>query len=123
MDLHYTLEQTSVTNSIQACFNANGLSGNALVCGVGAKESAVQTFLTTVVANIQTVRETEAVDNQAITTLLANYQSEDFDWLNANTFAPTYTLNADQLAELSVGCALVEWLIPWATVGRSITAR
>jgi hypothetical protein len=102
MEQNYTNEESSVSSSIQACFRQNGESGAALVCSADAKQAVVLNFLNTVVANIATVRASESIDNTAIATLLANYQSEDIDWLNESTFAPTFTMTAAQVSALAL---------------------
>jgi hypothetical protein len=103
MELNYTAEQFAVANSVQGCFRQDGLSGNALVCGVSAKEAAVQAFLNRIIANLQSVGPATTLDTPSIAAMLETYQSKDIAWLNANTFTPTYTMTGAQVAEPAPG--------------------
>jgi len=83
MQANYTSEQGSVVDSIQTCFRQWGISGNAVGCTIDAKEAAVQEFLNTVLTNIQAIKASEGIDNQAIASLLDGYQGEDIAWVSA----------------------------------------
>jgi len=101
MNTNYNNEQITLSASIQGCFRQWGISGNAMICGITAKQTSVQNFLNTVLANIQAVKNHTPIDNIAIATLLIAYQTQDLAWLTVNSLAPTYIMTSGELAEFT----------------------
>lgn len=102
MNTNYNNEQLLIiSNAIQGCFRQWGISGNAISCSVSAKQSSVQNFLSTVLANIQTVKNSTPIDKTAISTMLTSYQTQDFAWLTVNSLSPTYAMSSGELAAVT----------------------
>jgi hypothetical protein len=98
MTLVYDNEQITLAATIVGCFRTWGMSGNALNCGVAAKQSSIQNFLNTVLANIQTLNSSSPVDKVAISTMLDSYKAQDLAWLSVNALAPTYTMSSAEVS-------------------------
>src|SRR5450759_5235389 len=101
MATNYNNEQLLISNAIQSCFRQWGISGNAIICSVNAKQTSVQSFLNKVLANIQAVKINTPIDNAAIATMLSAYQIQDLAWLTVNSLSPTYTMSTAELAAVS----------------------
>jgi len=97
MDTNYTNEQLLISNAIQNCFRQWGMSGNAIVCSVNAKQTSIQNFLNVVLTNIQIVKNSTPIDKTAIATMLTTYQTQDLAWLTVNALSPTYTMTGGEL--------------------------
>lgn len=98
MTTNYTDDQYLVSASTQACYRTWGLSSNAMLCSVTAKQTNVQNYLNTVLANVQGLKSVATIDKTAISTLINSYQAQDLAWLNVNSLAPNYTMTAGELS-------------------------
>jgi hypothetical protein len=119
MTASYAAEQSSVASSVQGCAQQWGVSGNAIVCAVDAKAMAVQSFLDTALANIQTIRATAAIDNQAIATMLLSYQQEDAVWPTAalsGTFSASEVQAAASRLDASINASYANASFQFTTV-------
>ena len=100
MNTNYNNDQLLLSTSIQNCFRQNN-GGAAIICSVNSKQTSVQNFLNTVLANIQTVKNSTPIDKTAIATMLTTYQTQDLAWLTVNSLSPTYTMSLAELAAVS----------------------
>jgi len=97
----YNSESISVDGAIKNCFYQNGMSGASLNCATNVKTAFVLSFTNSALSNINSIWATNTIDKTAVVALLDQYNSSDLLWLNTDTFAPTMTMTADEVAALS----------------------
>ncbi len=97
---NYSYELTQLSTDNQGCSAQYGLSGGLYYCMSSAKETVVQSFLTQILTNIQTIKQTNLIDKTAIASILASYQAQDLNYLNV-TFTNTTIISSQSPAYIA----------------------
>ena len=103
-DINHSLMLLVVASGTKACLQTYGTSGNSVTCAITQKQDSTSVFLSLLLQNLNyRVPPRLALDKAYINSLLGAYRAQDLAWLNSATLAPSITMNASLLNQVTPG--------------------